>query len=85
MIDLRFHHDLYDTAALDEAVKIYGAYGTIDVAHEEGASVVRVTVSAETAAEGIDERTLAAELGNYVLGMSIEKVRAVEGTMEVAK
>ncbi|APR79795.1 Hypothetical protein A7982_05142 [Minicystis rosea] len=84
MIELRFHHDLYDVAALDEAVKIYGAYGATDVVREGDASVVRVTVSAETAAEGIDERTLAAEIGNYVLGMSIEKVRADEST-EVAK
>ncbi|MFT3769701.1 MAG: HxsD-like protein [Minicystis sp.] len=77
MIELRFHHDLYDAAALDEAVKVYGAYGTADLAREGDASVVRVTVSAETAAQGIDERTLAAELGNYALGLSIDKARTI--------
>ncbi len=72
MIELRFQHDLYDAAALDEAIAVYGPYGTLDVTRDAGGSVVRVT----SAADGVDERTLAAELGNYALGKSIEKARA---------
>lgn len=84
MIELRFHHDLYDVASLDEAVKVYGAYGAVDVAREADASLVRVTVGADAAAQGIDDRTLAAELGNFALGMAIEKARA-SGAGEAAQ
>lgn len=76
MIELRFQHDLYDAAALDEALAVYGPYGTVDLAREADGSVVRVTVGADAASQGIDERTLAAELGNYALGKTIESARA---------
>lgn len=76
MIELRFQHDLYDAAALDDAIAVYGPYGALDLAREDGVSVLRVTVGAESAAQGVDERTLAAELGNYALGKTVEKARA---------
>ena len=69
MIELRFHHELYDGFAVDEAAKLYGPYGTLELVREPEGFVVRVTASAE----GIDERTLAAELANYALGLTIEK------------
>lgn len=78
MIELRFHRDLYGDEALTTAAEIYGAYGAIEVAEGAEAWTVRVSASAEAVAEGIDERTLAAELGNYALGMTIEKARAAE-------
>lgn len=86
MIELRFHHDLYDGAAVDEAAKIYGAYGTIDLARDADAWVAKVTVAQDTVAQGIDERTLASEMANYVLGMTIEKARQDEVSgVEAAK
>lgn len=72
MIELRFQHDLYDAAALDEALATYGAYGKLDLDRAGDASVVRVT----STVEGVDDRTLAAELGNYALGKAIECARA---------
>lgn len=83
MIELSFHHDLYDAAAVDEAVKIYGAYGSVEA--ERGAEAWRVRVSGG-ADPGIDERALAAEMSNYALGMTIERALAeAEAKEEVAK
>ncbi len=79
MIELHLHQDLYDATAVDEAAKIYGSYGTMDVARDADAHVVHVTVGADTAAQGIDERTLAAELANEALGLTIEKARSEPG------
>lgn len=73
MIELRFHRDLYDGFAVDEAAKVYGAYAAMDLVREPETFVVRVTASSETIAGGIDERTLCAEMSNYALGLSIEK------------
>jgi len=78
VIELRFHQDLYDGFAIDEAAKVYGNYGAMDLTREADAYVVRVTAGADTAAQGIDERTLAAEMANYALGMTIEKAREAE-------
>jgi hypothetical protein len=72
MTEVSFHHELYDGFAVDEAAKIYGAYGTMELERQPGGFVVRVTVNAETAAQGIDESTLVAELANYALGKTIE-------------
>jgi hypothetical protein len=69
VIELRFHEDLYDGFAVDEAAKIYGPYASIELVRDAGAYVVRVTGSAD----GTEERTLAAELSNYALGLTVEK------------
>lgn len=69
MIALSFPHDLYDAQAIDEAVKVYGAYGAIEAERGEAAWQVRVS----DASEGVDDRTLAAEMANYALGMTIER------------
>jgi hypothetical protein len=80
MIELRFHADLYDGFAVDEAAKVYGAYAAMDLVKEPDAWLVRVTANADTIAQGIDEGTLCAEMSNYALGMSIEKAgQAVSG------
>ena len=73
MIELHFHHELYDGFAVDEAAKVYGPYATMDLVREPAGYVVRVTASADATAQGIDERTLAAELANYALGLTVEK------------
>jgi hypothetical protein len=73
VIELRFHHDLYDGFAIDEASKVYGPYGAMELVREPNAYLVRITATADAAAQGIDEKILAAELGNYALGMTIEK------------
>ena len=72
MTEVSFHHELYDGFAVDEAAKIYAAYGAMDLEKKDGGYVVRVTVNAETAAQGIAEATLVAELANYALGKTIE-------------
>lgn len=74
MIELRFAEDLYDGFAVDEAAKIYGAHGSIELSRADGAYVVRVH-----AHEGVDDRTLAAELANYALGLTIDKAHGAAG------
>jgi hypothetical protein len=69
VIELHFDHELYDGFAVDEAAKLYGPYGTMELVREPEGFVVRVTA----VAEGIDERTLAAELSNFALGLTVEK------------
>ena len=69
MIELRFHHELYDGFAVDEAAKVYGPYAAMELIREPEGYVVRLTA---TAAD-LDERTIAAELGNYALGLTVEK------------
>jgi hypothetical protein len=76
VIELRFHHELYDGFAVDEAAKVYGPYGAMELVREPEGYVVRVTVGADTAAHGIDERTLSAELANYALGLTVERQTA---------
>ena len=67
MITLTFHKELYDGFALDEALKVYERFGTLERAEEEGRWVVRVT-----AAPPREER-IARELSNYALGLTIER------------
>jgi hypothetical protein len=78
VIELRFHQELYDGFAVDEAAKVYGSFGAIDLEREPDAYVVRVTIGPEASKQGIDERTLAAELVNYALGATIEKQGAAQ-------
>lgn len=76
MMELRFHKELYDGFAVDEAAKIYGAYGAMELERTGDGFIVRVTVSDDAVAQGIDERTLASEAANYALGKTIENLRA---------
>ncbi len=73
MIELRFHHELYDGFAIDEAAKVYGAYATMELSREPGGYVVRVTAKPEATAEGVDEGALCAEMANYALGLTVDK------------
>jgi len=74
VIELRFHHELYDGFAVDEAAKTYAEYGAMDLVREDHGYVVRVTLLPEAAAQGIDEPALAAEIANYALGKTIENL-----------
>lgn len=80
MIELRFHHELYDGFAIDQAVKVYGPFGTMELAREPGGFVVRVTGS-----EGMPEGALAAELANYALGLTVEKQGAPQAAQVIGQ
>jgi hypothetical protein len=72
VIDLRFHEELYDGFAIDEAVKVYAPYATFTLSRERGGYVVQI----QGHEGGADEAVIAAELSNYALGKTIEKSRA---------
>jgi hypothetical protein len=76
VIELRFHEELYDGFAIDEAVKAFAGFATMDLTRDGGAYVVKVTAGPEALEKGIDERVISAELGNYALGLSIERARS---------
>ncbi len=83
MIELRLHRELYDGPAVDEAAKLYREYGSVDLAEEAAYWVVRVGSAAEPAGDGAtdaaDLGTLAAELSNYALGLTIERRTGARG------
>jgi hypothetical protein len=78
VIELRFHEELYDGFAIDEAVKTYADFADAELSRDGSAFVVRLTAKPEAAAQGIDERVLGAELANFALGRTIERAN-VEG------
>jgi hypothetical protein len=78
VIELRFHEELYDGFAVDEAVKAYADFMSAELSREEQGYLVRVTVSPNAIADGLDEDTIAAELANYALGKTIERSRQPE-------
>lgn len=67
MTELRFHRELYRGEAVDEAVRVFGRFAGLERADEPMHWVVRV--SPTTA----DERTVAGELRNYVLGLTVRQ------------
>ncbi|MBI3203847.1 MAG: hypothetical protein HYZ29_20070 [Myxococcales bacterium] len=67
MIELEFRCDLYAGGAVEAAVKVYSEHAKIARVESADAFVLRVE-----AAPGVDERLLADELGNYVLGATVE-------------
>jgi len=66
--ELSFHKELYDGFAVDEALKVYERFGTLERAEEAARWVVRVT-----AASPEREGRLASELANYALGLTIDR------------
>lgn len=79
MIELRFHRELYDGFAIDEAVKAFAELASSELADDDRTWVVRMSALPAAAAEGIDEPTLADELANYALGLTIERRGAGAG------
>jgi hypothetical protein len=68
MTEMRFHRSIYRGEALDEAMKVYGSFGTFDRAEEEQHWVVRLT-----ARRAPQERQVAGEFANYALGLTIRR------------
>lgn len=71
MSELRFHRDLYDGPALDEAAKVYEPYASLSLVEEPSYWLVRV--------EGDDADLVARELANYALGLTIERRGGARG------
>lgn len=65
MIERRFHRDLYPTAAVDGAVKVFERFARFEVVDEGDYRVVRVSAKRPER-----ERKVALELGNYALGLT---------------
>jgi hypothetical protein len=67
VIELRFHRDLYDGKAVDEALKTFGKFASFEQREEPSHWVVQIT--------GKDverERRIANELANFALGLTIK-------------
>lgn len=79
MIELRFHHELYDGFAVDEAAKAYAEYASMDLERDPNGYIVRLTALPAASEQGIDERDIGAELLNYALGKTIEKSLGAAG------
>jgi hypothetical protein len=81
VIKLRFHHDLYNGFAVDEAAKVYADFAEVALRVEDDTQnyVVLLTALPGAIEQGIDEQAIAAELLNYALGKTIEKSVAAEG------
>lgn len=77
MIELRFHEELYDGFAIDEAVKLYEPYASFTLERERGGFTVKLEAKADA---GVEEALIAAELANYALGKTIERSRETPAT-----
>ncbi len=67
MIELRFHRELYDGKAIDEALGVFAGHATFEQAEEPTHWIVRVD-----GGDPARERLVARELGNYALGITIK-------------
>jgi len=68
MTELRFHRHVYRGTAVDEAVKSFGSFAEFDLVEEADYWVVRLT-----ARDPARERKIAGELGNWALGLTVQK------------
>jgi len=64
--ELRLHRTLYRGTAVDEAIKVYGSYATLEQAEEGDHWVVRVSGTSPAR-----ERRVARELANTALGLTV--------------
>jgi hypothetical protein len=78
VIELRFHRELYDGFAIDEAVKVYADFAEAALEQQESGFIVRLTALSRALEQGLDEQVIALELSNYALGKTIER-RGVGG------
>ncbi len=67
MREVRFHRELYRGEHVDQAIKVYARFASIERAEEEQYWIVRVASKTPER-----ERRVADELANYALGLSIE-------------
>jgi hypothetical protein len=70
VIELRFHKELYAGNAVDQAVKTYAQFGTFELDEQPHGWIVKITGNDQER-----EQTLALELSNYALGLTIESSR----------
>ena len=77
MIELRFHQELYDASAIEEAIGVYEPFAACALVRDPGGIVVKI--EARPGDESADPSLVAAELMNYALGKTIEKSRAPAG------
>jgi transaldolase len=68
VIELRLRLELYPVEAVREAARAYAEHAEVEVEERDALTLVRVSALA-----GADEQTLADELANYVLGLTIER------------
>ncbi len=66
MTELRFHRTLYRGTSVDEAIKVYGSYATLEQLEDGEHWVVRVSSTSPAR-----ERRIARELANYALGLTV--------------
>ena len=66
MTELRFHRTLYRGTSVDEAIKVYGSYATLEQVEEGDHWVVRVSSTSPAR-----ECRIARELANYALGLTV--------------
>ena len=67
MTELRFSLELYDEGAVKQAVEAFSEYGHVEVSMGDATALVQVTASSAD-----DELELCGELGNYVLGATVD-------------
>lgn len=68
MIELSLPADLYSEAALEAAIAAFAGVAECVVERNAERALVKVTSTTDA-----DERLVADELGNYVLGLTIER------------
>jgi hypothetical protein len=68
MRTLRFHRELYPGPVLDEALKVYEPFATLGRSEEPSHWIVTLAAGSEAR-----ERSVAGELGNYALGLTVRK------------
>ena len=68
MTQLRFHREIYRGTAVDEAVKRFAAFAEFALAEETDHWVVQLT-----AKDPAREARIAGELGNWALGLTVQK------------
>jgi hypothetical protein len=71
VIELRFHRELYDGKAVDEALQIFGAHAKFEQAEEPSHWIVRLTGT-----DAAREKRVAGEFANYALGLTIRSKEA---------
>jgi len=64
---LRLHRELYDGAALDEALAVFAPHGTFQRNDRPSHWVVEITAPTPER-----ERRVAGALGNYALGLTVK-------------
>ncbi len=79
MTTLRFHRSIYAGTAVDEAVKGFATFAEFELVEEPEHWVVKLTAS-----DAARERRIAGELGNWALGLSVQRGGAEKKLVEAS-